>query len=216
MTKPSSDSPWASGKCFKVVRLLPLRFTSNSILLLTLPRSSSCDHPRVRIAGRRQRFNDENLRRRCSENRNRSQSAGKLKLFFCFLWNLCAWWWVLCSNWHWIVFLMVNLERIGVELCLLRWFQWLKEFVRVLLGWRVGRVKTNWWLCFDELAMSLWCILTHVMSWLVFIGQLVNPDPMSLGHLYWTVTNPYLAGNWLWGPLCNFETLGDHPAKNRN
>jgi hypothetical protein len=55
----------------------------------------------------------------------------------------CHWWVLLCNCWIWASYNEIDEDWwwIGVNLCLLRWFQWLKKFVRVLLWWRVGAWK---------------------------------------------------------------------------
>jgi hypothetical protein len=148
--------PEISGKCFNVVRLLPLRFTSNSIPLLLFFGLL----PVITLGFELQGEGNDSMMKIFVEDALRIEIGhNPLENWNCFV-AFCGIYVLddefLCLNWYWIVFLMVNLERIGVELCLLRWFQWLKEFVRALLGWRVGRVKMSWWFCFDELAMSLW------------------------------------------------------------
>jgi hypothetical protein len=82
-----------------------------------------------------------------------------------------------------------NLWGIGAIWCLLRWFQWLKKFVRVLLGWRVRRVKrivtVFWWVGNECVALWWWCV--------VFIADMCPCNPVESWHLDWTLTDSALA-----------------------
>jgi hypothetical protein len=62
--------------------------------------------------------------------------------------------------------------------------------------------------CLYDVASDYWLILTLVMSWLVFIGQLVISDPMNIRHLCLDLRNSALLSFCFGDLFAIFENLG--------
>ena len=82
-------------------------------------------------------------------------------------------WWICDSS-------VSNLWRIGVVLCLLRWFKGWKSLLEFLLGRRVGAwkwmVSVFWWVGNESLALWCWCV--------VFIADMCTCEPVASCHVF--------------------------------